>query len=61
MWRFCPRYRTLQNRSLTLWSAETSNCSHDALIQPVFVMQAAQDLLHSDLAFPLQSVPVYLG
>jgi hypothetical protein len=43
-----------------LSSAETSDRLRGALVQPIFMMQAVQDLLRSDLAFPLQSVPVHL-
>jgi hypothetical protein len=42
-----------------LSSAETCNGSRDALFQPVFVMQTAQDVLRSDFTVTWQSVPLH--
>ena len=42
-----------------LCSAETCDGSRDALFQPVFVMQTAQDVLRSDFAVTWQSVPLH--
>jgi hypothetical protein len=42
-----------------LSSAETYDGSRDALFQPVFVMQTAQDVLRSDFTVTWQSVPLH--
>jgi hypothetical protein len=45
--------------SVMLSSAETCDSSRDALFQPVFVMQTAQDVLRSDFTVTWQSVPLH--